>query len=144
MNSKNKGDISEAMILTRFLELNIPVSIPFSDNESYDLIIDINGILKKVQVKTGRLRNGVIIFNTCNSINTNIIKNRKEESYIGKVDYICMYCPDTKECYMLDVINCGEFKTSLRVNETKNIQSKYIKYAKDYILTNSLIGRAQI
>lgn len=28
----------------------------------YDLIVDINGHLHKVQVKTGRLRNGGVIF----------------------------------------------------------------------------------
>lgn len=34
----------------------IPISIPLNDTQKYDLIIDIDGVLKKVQVKTTRYK----------------------------------------------------------------------------------------
>ena len=51
MNSKDKGNIGEAIMLAEFIKRGIQVSIPFGDNARYDLIIDLNGKLYKVQVK---------------------------------------------------------------------------------------------
>lgn len=45
-------NIGEAKALAKFVELQIPVYIPFGDNEKSDLIADFNGKLNKVQVKT--------------------------------------------------------------------------------------------
>ena len=51
MNSKDKGNIGEAIILGEFVKRNIQVSIPFGDNARYDLVADFNGKLNKIQVK---------------------------------------------------------------------------------------------
>ena len=52
MNSKRIGNIGEAKALAKFVELGIPVYIPFGDNESADLIAEFNGKLNKIQCKT--------------------------------------------------------------------------------------------
>ena len=52
MTTKQLGNIGEAKALAKFVELQIPVYIPFGDNEKSDLIADFNGKLNKVQVKT--------------------------------------------------------------------------------------------
>ena len=52
MNSKRIGNIGEAAALNKFVEMEIPVYIPFGDNESADLIAEFNGKLNKIQVKT--------------------------------------------------------------------------------------------
>ena len=46
--NKQKGDIGEAKCLAKMIELGIPVSLPFGDNQRYDMIIDVNGELKKI------------------------------------------------------------------------------------------------
>lgn len=43
MNSKNKGNIGEAIILAEFIKYGIQVSLPFGDNARYDMIADIKG-----------------------------------------------------------------------------------------------------
>jgi hypothetical protein len=43
------------------------VSIPFGEDHRYDLVVEKDGILSRVQVKTGRLRNGVVMFNCYSS-----------------------------------------------------------------------------
>lgn len=139
MNSKHIGDITEAILIAEFLKLNIPVSIPFGDNQPYDLVIDFNGNLKKVQIKTGRLRNGVVLFNTVASINNITDKRKIIRNYKGKIDYFAVYCPDTKECYFLPIINCSNSVGSLRCTNTKNGQNKKVMWAKDYILSHSLL-----
>lgn len=50
VDGRRIGNIGEAMALTAFVRLGIPVYRPFGDAESADLVVDMNG-LKKVQVK---------------------------------------------------------------------------------------------
>ena len=51
MTTKQLGNIGEAKTLCKFVELQIPVYQAFGDNEKSDLIADINGVLKRIQVK---------------------------------------------------------------------------------------------
>ena len=48
MNTKRIGNIGEAAVLNKFVEMQIPVYIPFGDNESADLIAEFNGKLNKI------------------------------------------------------------------------------------------------
>lgn len=52
MTTKQLGNIGEAKTLSKFVELQIPVYLPFGDNEKADLIADFGGKLNKIQVKT--------------------------------------------------------------------------------------------
>jgi hypothetical protein len=141
MNSKHKGEISEAVVISEFLKLGIPVSKPFGDNQPYDLIIDVEGILKKIQVKTGRLRDGVVVYNTIATTNTYIKKYVKNSnrSYKGKIDFIAIYCPINNRCYLVSIDECVKTAGSLRVDKTINSQIKNIKWAHNYVLSHSLV-----
>lgn len=52
INTKAIGDIGEANVLCKFVELGIPVYLPFGDNQRSDLIAEFNGKLNRIQVKT--------------------------------------------------------------------------------------------
>lgn len=52
MNSKRIGNIGEAAALMKFVEIGIPVYLPFGDNEKADLIVELKGQLLKIQVKS--------------------------------------------------------------------------------------------
>jgi len=67
MHTIEKGDLSVAMITAAFLRKQYVVLKPLSELSRYDLVIDKGSGFERVQCKTGRLRNGVIIFNTCSS-----------------------------------------------------------------------------
>ena len=51
-NSKKQGDIGLVLAIAWFEINDYPVSIPLTDSQDYDLIIDMSGSLKKVQVRT--------------------------------------------------------------------------------------------
>jgi hypothetical protein len=51
-NSKKQGDIGLVLAIAWFEINDYPVSIPLTDSQDYDLIIDMSGALKKVQVRT--------------------------------------------------------------------------------------------
>ena len=66
-NTKALGDRSEAVVLAELIQAGYKVSIPFGEDQRYDLILDDAGVLSRVQVKTDRLRDGAILFN-CYSV----------------------------------------------------------------------------
>src|SRR5262249_52445070 len=58
----SKGNLSELKVMTAYVQAGFVVSAPFGGAAPYDLIVDSGARLLKVQVKTGRLRNGGVIF----------------------------------------------------------------------------------
>lgn len=55
MDTKVKGDISEQAVVYEALKQGWEVLKPFGDRLPYDLVIDVNGILVKIQVKSAWL-----------------------------------------------------------------------------------------
>jgi hypothetical protein len=51
MNSKEKGNIAVGEAIAYFTKQGHTVSIPLNDSQEYDLIVDIDGFLNKVQIK---------------------------------------------------------------------------------------------
>ena len=49
--NKNIGNSSLGMAIAYFTNHNYTVSIPLNDTQDYDLIVEKNGILSKIQVK---------------------------------------------------------------------------------------------
>lgn len=64
MNSKRIGNIGEIKAISKFVELGIPVYLPFGDNERADMIINVDNKLLKIQVKTSNTcdNDGIILF----------------------------------------------------------------------------------
>jgi len=57
-----RGNVSELKVATAYVEAGFAVSAPIGGGAPYDLIVDTGERLLKAQVKTGRLRNGCVIF----------------------------------------------------------------------------------
>ena len=51
-NTKLKGDIAEQRVILEALKRNWGVSIPVGDRLPYDLVMDVDGTLLKIQVKS--------------------------------------------------------------------------------------------
>lgn len=138
MQPKERGVLTEAIVLSRLLEFGVDVSQPFGDNSRYDFIADVDGELSRVQVKTAREEhsgNGTIVFNT-QSVKSNISQNRTED-YNGDIDAFVAYYPDTDTCYWVDIDEAAKSEMCLRVNEAGNNHPS-INWAEDYELGNVL------
>lgn len=129
------GDISEAAIITRFLQLGYVVLTPYGGNQRYDLVIeDADGQFWRIQCKTGRIDEGgtVLKFNT--SISNVTGKNREPRNYRGQCDYFAVYNEKLNKVYLIPVDQVGISYASLRLAPSKNNQDKYMRWAKDYEL----------
>lgn len=58
MNSRMQGNIGVGKAISYFTEMGYVVSIPLTDSQKYDLVVDIDAVLRKVQVKTTTFKVG--------------------------------------------------------------------------------------
>ena len=121
--------LTESKILATLVSAGFTVAIPFGVAK-YDLILDTAEGLKRVQCKTGILRNGAIRFNVYS------VKRKPKGGgwgkifYQGDADLFGVYCPQNDKVYLVPVDDhLGSI--SLRVNPAKNNQ-KTVRRAEDY------------
>lgn len=62
-DTKSIGDTSEFIVMVALARMGYRIVIPYGENHRYDIVIEREGAFARVQVKTGRLRHGAIIFN---------------------------------------------------------------------------------
>ena len=130
-NTKTKGNKAEVSVLAEFVKNNIPVLLPFGDNEKYDLVIEINKEFKSIQVKHGRIRNGCIIADIRHRIG---VKRISYETYFNKIDIIAIWCEDNDKIYLVSVQDFGnKTHARLRIDNPKNNSCiSKVYWAKDY------------
>ena len=63
MRTGDKGNLTEARILAAFVAAGYLVSVPFGGGHKYDFVVDDSTRLSRVQCKTGRVKNNVLLFN---------------------------------------------------------------------------------
>jgi hypothetical protein len=128
MLPKVKGEITEAILLAKFIERGEVVLLPWGDNQRFDMVLYRNNSYLRIQCKTGRIKNNAIRFNV-KSTNWNTLG---QYSYKGQIDYFAVYCPENKKCYLISVDDVGITEANLRLEIPKNGQKEKIKFAKDF------------
>lgn len=131
-----QGRITELQVANSFLELGYQVCQPLVSDSRYDFIVDINGKLLKIQVKTSSLAEDGSYFEFATSTSHTNSKGTVNHSYTEEeIDYFAtMY---NNECYLIRVNECGGRAQRLRLKPTKNNQVVGIKFAKDYKLKDT-------
>ncbi|HDN27657.1 MAG TPA: hypothetical protein ENG03_11295 [Thioploca sp.] len=128
-NPKKIGEKTEAKILSCLVDNDKVVLLPFGDNQRYDIVVEEKDGFKRIQCKTGRLKNGVVSFQTCSS---SYHRNGKRHSYRGQIEYFGVFCHENGKCYFVPVNDVGIRSAKLRVERPANGQERNINWAKDY------------
>jgi hypothetical protein len=126
------GQRSEGAILARLVRHGYRILLPFGVNQRYDLVLESDGRFLRVQCKTGRLRNGAIRFRSM-SVQSNMNRTLVR-SYAGEVDFFAVYCPENTGVYLIPADEISPNINYLRVDPTRNNQSKHVRWARDYEL----------
>jgi len=130
LNPTQIGDISEAMVRARFIEKGYVVLVPLNSGLRYDIAVEKDGVFKRVQIKTGRmLDTGVILFN---SSSLDPSTRNSQVDYYGDIDWFAIYCPFNRKTYLMNVNDTPPNHGRLRVEPTKNNQTKGIRWATDH------------
>lgn len=132
MNSKSKGNLGEIKVASEFIKYGCMVSFPFGDNARYDLVVDMNGELKKVQVKYAASKNANGAWRCMCVSSTNHTTNKKLDKYKNDVDIMAYYIPELDICIMFNIEEIGD-KTSIHVrNEAPLNSQNNVIYIKDH------------
>lgn len=127
LSTQQKGIVTEMQVATYLLSLGYNVSQPFSQDSKYDLIVDVDGKLLRLQVKTSRLASPTSITFNCRSTTTNV-KNCKSRRYSDtEVDYFATYW--NGKAYLVPISECSTQK-SLHLEKTNR---KDWSYMEDYL-----------
>jgi hypothetical protein len=133
-NTKSKGDISELRVAVELTKLGYLISKPLGENQRYDLIADDGQRLHRVQVKTGRVRGGVIMFSCCSTHGHRRTGNLATRPYTGQIELLAVYCPDTEKVYVVPEADLTRTKIQLRLVAPRNNMTKTIRWASKYEL----------
>ena len=138
MQTKTIGNIGEAKVLCKFVELGIPVYLPFGDNEKSDLIADFNGKLNKIQVKTSfKAEDGRMIFDLTSS--TLHRKNGVKHFYTSEeIDYFACYNITRDKIFLIPVGKTPKTSITIRYEKPKNNQIKGVVFEGQYLIENVL------
>ncbi len=126
------GIRSEAAVIGALARRGYRVLLPFSFNSRYDLVIDFDGRFVRAQVKTGRLKNGVIRFPT-RSVRASMTGVYTRD-YDGEIDVFIVYCPENERVYVVPIEEAARSAGMLRVAPAANGQVKGVRWASDYEL----------
>ncbi|WP_078555616.1 group I intron-associated PD-(D/E)XK endonuclease [Bacillus alkalicellulosilyticus] len=141
MNSNDKGDISLTSVISFLVKNGVSVCLPITDNKRYDLIMDNNGKLYKMQVKTAKLHNSkaYLDFLACSYRMTS--KGNKAKQYTKEeIDGFLIYCFELDAVYLVWINEVEDLKSKvrLRIDKCRNNQENGIRYAQDFVLLNQL------
>jgi hypothetical protein len=130
MNPRNLGNVTEAKILAALVNAGYLVSCPFGAGHKYDLVIDEGTRLYRVQRKTGRVRDGSLIFNGYSMPGS----GTRRQSYRGVADLFAVLNPVDEQVYLVPVDEVGESDVSLRLLPTGNGQNRRVRWAVNFVL----------
>lgn len=137
MNTKYIGNLTELQCITRFYELGFPVSIPYGDSEKYDMILDVNSNLYRLQCKHGNLHinenNEVDYLEIKTTWQSGYTKNSQYKSnQYSKLDCDYFVTHYQGKNYLIPVEQCSN-KKILRIIPPKNGQIKGINFLNNFL-----------
>ena len=133
-DTKSKGDLSELIVAVALTRAGYAVSKPLGENQRYDLIADDGERLHRVQVKTGRMRNGVVKFNCSSTHGHRRTGNLATRSYAGQIELLAVYCSENEKVYVVPEADLTRTKIQLRLVAPRNNMKKTIRWASRYEL----------
>jgi hypothetical protein len=130
---KEIGDCSTLAITLALRVQGNQVLVPFGENTRYDLGVDSGSRLTRAQCKTGRLRNGVVLFATCSTYAHHQNPRSGPRDYQGEVDEFAVFCPELGTVYLVPIEDVDAKRMgSLRVEPCRNGQRKRVRLAAAY------------
>lgn len=135
LTPSQKGAAPEAAITAAVIQLGFTVLRPLCEGRRYDLIVDLDPDLLRIQCKLARRVGGVL------AIKLETSRHTPRDGYVrssyspAEIDAIAIYSPDLARSYLIPIVDiCGRRGLHLRVAPTGNNQANGINWASDYEL----------
>jgi hypothetical protein len=126
-HTKDKGDLGVAKAHADLVQQGYVVLFPATEHAPFDLVAYADGRFHRLQVKYRSARNGTLTIHFrsvwADTHGTHVAHMDK-----AAVDAVCVYCPETDECYYLSPRTHGASVT-LRLRPPRNRQSIGVTHA---------------
>jgi hypothetical protein len=134
LTPSQKGAAAEAAITAAVIQLGLTVLRPLCEGRRYDLIVDLEPALLRVQCKLARQTGGVLSVRMQTSRHT-------PHGYVftsyspSEIDAVVAYSSELNRCFLLPIAEVAGMRgVHLRLEAPKNNQAQGIKWAADYEL----------
>lgn len=109
LSTQQKGITTEIQVAGYLLSLGYNVSQPFSQDSKYDLIVDVNNKLIRLQVKSARKASENSITFNCRTTTTNV-KNCQTRRYdSSQIDFFATFWEH--KVYLVPIAECSTQKS---------------------------------
>ena len=143
MDTKLKADIAESSAITALLKRGFNVLKPVGDRLPYDLAVDIDGKLIKLQVKSAWSRNDVYIVDSRRTKTNRHLMLRQR--YSNKdFDFALLYIEDLDLFFIMpvNVFNSYKSEITLLVGKETQRNPKSSKYLENWDLISKWAGQS--
>lgn len=130
-NTKKNGDTSAVIILAKLIRDGYSVSLPWGDNQRYDMIVDTGWRLLRIQCKTAWTDGGKI--RACTSNTSTLNGKLVRYDYSGQVEFFFFYWPDEDKILCLPIEEATASEVSFRIVPPKNGQKTKVRMIDDYL-----------
>lgn len=137
MNTNQIGNLGEAEVLCKCLQLGYGVFLPYGDGNRIDLILEKDNKLYKVQVKTSATdENGTVIFKMASNKSTRQKITEVHNYTEDEIDFYLLYSIVRDKIYLLPINEAPKSTVTIRYEKTINNPS--IKYEEDYLFEKQI------
>jgi hypothetical protein len=131
---KEKGDLAELMVAADLRRRGFKLAFPYGEDWDYDLIIERDGCLERVQVKHAKSDGATIVVNA-RSLSLTNGKVRSVKHYTAEIiDWLAVYDPTSDCCYYIPAaeLKDGVWSVNLRLKPPAR-RRKNVRFARDYV-----------
>lgn len=133
-NSLIRGDTTELQCILAFQERGYYCSIPFSGSCRYDVVVDINNHLYRIQCKSSSLQDeGTIHFSTCRAT-TNTKETARYSYSKEEIDYFYTFWEGNH--FLIPIEETSKVTKTLRLKSPKQGIQTQMSIASDYLIDN--------
>ncbi len=127
-DKKRLAKEGELRFASEFIRKGWNIFLPYGEDSPVDLLIQKDGVFKRVQIKTTRAKDGVVFCRLKSSNNWQVKKYSRKE-----IDLFGIFDAENKTGYLLPIEKvCGMTEVRLRLEKAKNNQEKKINPARKY------------
>jgi hypothetical protein len=142
LTPSQKGAAAEAAIAAAAIRMGLVVLRPLCEGGRYDLVIDLEPELLRVQCKWANRRDGVLSINLSGSRLTPGGYVRTTYT-AAEVDAIGAYSAELKSCFLIPIAEVNERRgVHLRLEPARNNQARRIRWAHEYEF-GAMVSRAR-
>jgi hypothetical protein len=132
-HTKDKGDLGVAHAIADLADQGFVVLTALTEHAPFDLVAYRDGRFFRIQVKYRALSSSGTIEVQFRRTWSDASGRHVQAIDKEEIDFICIYCPDTRSCHYIDP-KAFRRSVTLRMAPSRNGQSRHVRLASDFRL----------